>query len=89
MWLDSTTGRRVAVWVFAMILSCSRALFIQPVLKMDQQSWNASPVAAFEFFGGVPARLVSDNLKTGVIRPISTTRRSIWPTASWRRSKAR
>jgi len=27
--------------VFAMILSCSRALFIQPVLKMDQQSWNA------------------------------------------------
>ncbi|CAM3944207.1 IS21 family transposase [Mycolicibacterium frederiksbergense] len=69
MWLDPATGRRVAVWVFAMILSCSRALFIQPVLKMDQRSWNASHVAAFEFFGGVPARLVCDNLKTGVIRP--------------------
>jgi len=26
MWLDPATGRRVAVWVFAMILSCSRAL---------------------------------------------------------------
>jgi hypothetical protein len=26
-------------------------------------------VAAFEFFGGVPARLVPDNLKTGVDRP--------------------
>ena len=62
-------GRRVAVWVFAMILSCSRALFVQPVLRMDQQSWNASHVAAFEFFGGVPARLVCDNLKTGVIAP--------------------
>ena len=69
MWLDPATGRRVAVWVFAMILSCSRALFIQPVLRMDQRSWNASHVAAFEFFGGVPARLVCDNLKTGVIRP--------------------
>lgn len=69
MWDDPSTGRRVAVWVFAMILSCSRALFIQPVLKMDQASWNASHVAAFEFFGGVPARLVCDNLKTGVIRP--------------------
>lgn len=69
MWLDPTTGRRVAVWVFAMILSCSRALFIQPVVRMDQRSWNASHVAAFEFFGGVPARLVCDNLKTGVIRP--------------------
>ncbi|MEE6180038.1 IS21 family transposase [Mycobacterium sp. 050134] len=69
MWRDPDTGRRVAVWVFAMILSCSRALFIQPVLRMDQGSWNASHVAAFEFFGGVPARLVCDNLKTGVIRP--------------------
>jgi len=69
MWLDPATGRRVAVWVFAMILSCSRALFIQPVVRMDQRSWNASHVAAFEFFGGVPARLVCDNLKTGVIRP--------------------
>ncbi len=69
MWLDPSTGRRVAVWVFAMILSCSRTLFIQPVLRMDQTSWNASHVAAFEFFGGVPARLVCDNLKTGVIRP--------------------
>lgn len=35
-----------------MILSCSRALFVQPVLRMDQSSWNASHVAAFEFFGG-------------------------------------
>jgi hypothetical protein len=69
MWLDPASGRRVAVWVFAMILACSRALFVQPVLRMDQSSWNASHVAAFEFFGGVPARLVCDNLKTGVTRP--------------------
>jgi transposase len=69
MWCDPVSGRRVAVWVFAMILSCSRALFVQPVLKMNQSSWNASHVAAFEFFGGVPARLVCDNLKTGVTRP--------------------
>lgn len=69
MWRDPESGRRIAVWVFAMILSCSRALFVQPVLRMDQTSWNASHVAAFEFFGGVPARLVCDNLKTGVERP--------------------
>jgi hypothetical protein len=68
MWCDRASGRRVAVWVFAMILSYSRALFVQPVLRMDQRSWNASHVAAFEFFG-VPARLVCDNLKTGVTRP--------------------
>jgi len=68
MWRDPGSGRRIAVWVFAMILSCSRALFVQPVLRMDQTSWNASHVAAFEFFGGVPARLVCDNLRTGVER---------------------
>jgi transposase len=60
MWCDPLSGRRVATWVFAMILSCSPALFVQPVFTMDQGSWNASRVAAFEFFGGVPARLVCD-----------------------------
>jgi len=35
----------------------------------DQTTWCACHVAAFEFFGGVPARLVCDNLKTGVDKP--------------------
>ncbi|MCD2115118.1 IS21 family transposase [Rhodococcus rhodochrous] len=69
MWRDPATDRRVAVWAFAMILTCSRMLFVQPVLRMDQTSWCASHVAAFEFFGGTPARMVCDNLKTGVDRP--------------------
>ncbi|PXW25238.1 UNVERIFIED_CONTAM: integrase-like protein [Williamsia faeni] len=69
MWHDPVTDRRVAVWAFAMILACSRMLFVQPVLRMDQSSWCASHVAAFEYFGGAPARIVCDNLKTGVDRP--------------------
>jgi transposase len=69
MWCDPATGRRVSVWAFVMVLSCSRHIFVQPVLKMDQTSWCASHVAAFEFFGGVPARLVIDNLRTGVDKP--------------------
>jgi hypothetical protein len=36
---------------------------------MDQQSWNDCHVAAFRFFGGVPHRVVPDNLKTGVLKP--------------------
>ena len=69
MWHDPVTDRRVAVWAFAIILACSRMLFVQPVLRMDQSSWCASHVAAFEYFGGAPARIVCDNLKTGVDRP--------------------
>jgi transposase len=44
-------------------------MFVRTVLKMDQRAWTECHVAAFEFFGGVPARLVPDNLKTGVGKP--------------------
>jgi len=69
MWLDPATGKRVTVWAFVMVLAYSRHIFVQPVLRMDQASWCGSHVAAFEFFGGVPARAVPDNLKTGVATP--------------------
>jgi len=68
-WTDPRTGRRHTVNVFAMVLCCSRFLFVRPVVKMDQRAWTECHVAAMEFFGGVPARLVPDNLKTGVDRP--------------------
>jgi hypothetical protein len=37
-WWDPVSGRRVPVWMFATILSCPWALFVQPVLNMDQRS---------------------------------------------------
>lgn len=69
MWLDPGTGRRRAVQAFVMVLPCSRHMFMRPTLSMDQAEWTAAHVEAFAFFGGVPARLVPDNLKTGVERP--------------------
>jgi transposase len=68
-WVDPATGRRHVVNAFAMVLCCSRLLFVRPVIKMDQRAWTECHAAAFAFFGGVPARLVPDNLKTGVDRP--------------------
>jgi transposase len=68
-WVDPATGRRHVVNAFAMVLCCSRLLFVRPVIRMDQRAWTECHVAAFGFFGGVPARLVPDNLKTGVDRP--------------------
>ncbi len=69
MWLDPRTGRRRTVWAFVMVLACSRHMFVRPTLRMDQAEWTAAHVEAFAFFGGVPARLVPDNLRTGVDRP--------------------
>ncbi len=68
-WMDPRTGRRHTVNAFAMVLCCSRHMFVRPVITMDQRAWTECHVAAFGFFGGVPARLVPDNLKTGVDRP--------------------
>ena len=52
-----------------MVLACSRHMFVRPVLSMDQRAWVAAHVEAFAFFAGCPARLVPDNLRTGVDRP--------------------
>jgi len=68
-WPDPVTGRLRVVWGFVMVLAYSRHMFVRPVLKMDQRAWTECHVEAFAFFGGVPARLVPDNLKTGVDKP--------------------
>lgn len=68
-WTDPATGRLRVVWAFVMVLACSRHMFVRTVLKMDQRAWTECHVAAFEFFQGVPGRLVPDNLKTGVDKP--------------------
>jgi hypothetical protein len=68
-WLDPVSGRLRTVWAFVMVLAYSRHMFVRPVLTMDQRAWTECNTAAFEFFGGVPARLVPDNLKTGVDKP--------------------
>jgi transposase len=68
-WLDPIAGRVRRVWAFVMVLACSRHMFVRPVLRMDQRAWVAAHIEAFSFFGGAPARLVPDNLRTGVDRP--------------------
>jgi transposase len=68
-WLDPATGKLRTVWAFVMVLCCSRHMFVRPVLKLDQRAWTECHVAAFEFFQGAPARLVPDNLRTGVDKP--------------------
>jgi transposase len=68
-WTDPVTQRLRRVWGFVIVLACSRHMFVRPVLRLDSEAWVAAHVSAFEFFGCVPARLVIDNLRTGVDRP--------------------
>lgn len=68
-WTDPVGGRRRRVWAFVMVLATSRLMFVRLVLTMDQRVWTECHVEAFAFFGGIPSRLVPDNLRTGVARP--------------------
>ena len=68
-WADPVGGKRRRIWAFVMVLATSRFMFVRPVLTMDQRAWTEAHVEAFTFFGGVPKRLVPDNLRTGVARP--------------------
>ena len=68
-WVDPLSGKRHRVWGFLIVLGHSRHQFLRPVLRMTLAVWLECHVAAFQFFGGVPFRLVVDNLRAGVLRP--------------------
>jgi hypothetical protein len=68
MWQDPKTGRRCRLWAFAMILSYSRYMFVRIVSKMNQTEWLNCHILAFQFFSGVPLRIIPDNLKTGILK---------------------
>jgi transposase len=67
-WTDPVSARVRRIWAFVMVLAASRHMFVRPVITMDQSAWVAAHVAAFAYFGGAPARLVPDNLSTGVTK---------------------
>jgi len=66
---DPLTNKRKRVFAFIATLAHSRHKYVEFVFKQDQQSFTASHIKMFEYFDGVPVRLVIDNLKSGVIKP--------------------
>jgi len=66
---DPKTERERRAWAFIMTLSYSRHRFVRFVFRMDSPTWIDCHVRAFEFFDGVPATIILDNLKTGVVKP--------------------
>jgi transposase len=66
--LDLESGRVRRAWVFVMTLSCSRHQYAEVVFDQTIDTWLRLHRAAFDFFGGVPRRVVLDNLKAGIVR---------------------
>jgi transposase len=66
-----TTQRPLSV--FAMMLSWSRALFIDFSLDQHLETFLRMHRRALEFFGGVPRHVVYDNLKSVVLHHVGST----------------
>lgn len=65
---DPQTGVLRKTWAFVMVLAWSRHMYAELVFDQKLATWLVCHQHAFEFFGGVPQRIVLDNLKTAIIR---------------------
>ncbi|MGH8987721.1 MAG: IS21 family transposase [Acidimicrobiales bacterium] len=64
---DPLSGETTKVYLFVGCLPFSRYAFVWATSDMTERSWLRAHVAMFTFLGGTVARIVPDNLKTGVI----------------------
>jgi transposase len=67
--VDPVSEKNRRAWAFIMSLSYSRHRFVRFVFRQDIPTWIDCHIRAFEFFGAVPASVVLDNIKAGVVNP--------------------
>ncbi len=65
---DPAQGKVRKAWAFVMTLSWSRHQFVAFVCDQSLVTWLELHRQAFEFFQGVPQRIVLDNLKAAIIK---------------------
>ncbi len=63
------TGEITQVELFVAVLGASGLTYVEATRTQGSEDWIGSHVRAFEFFGGLPALIVCDQLKSGVTTP--------------------
>jgi transposase len=66
--LDPLTGQVISTWFFVMTLCWSRHQYAEIVRDQTAATWLAFHRRAFEWFGGVPSKVVIDNPKCAIVR---------------------
>ena len=66
--IDSDTGEIILTYLFVSALPYSGYAYVVACLDMKQEAWINAHVHAYQYFGGVTRLLVTDNLKTGVLK---------------------
>jgi transposase len=65
---DPVTGLLRKAWAFVMLLAFSRHQYVEFVFDQSLPTWIGLHDRALRFFGGVPQRVVLDNLKAGITK---------------------
>jgi transposase len=65
---DRNTGEIIDSWFFIMTLCFSRHMYVEFVRDQRVATWLGCHRRAFEFFGGVPAKLIIDNAKCAITK---------------------
>ncbi|MBW2123351.1 MAG: IS21 family transposase [Deltaproteobacteria bacterium] len=66
--IDPVSDRVRKSWLFVMTLSWSRHQYVEFVFDQKVETWLKLHRHSFEFFGGVPQRIVPDNLKAAILK---------------------
>ena len=67
--VQAATGELIAVELFVAVLGASNYTFAEATRTQQSADWIRSHIHAVEYFGGVPAVWVPDQLRTGVTVP--------------------
>jgi len=66
--IDPDNGTPRKTWFFVMTLAFSRHIYVECVHNQKVMTWLGCHKRAFEFFGGVPRKVIIDNLTSGIIK---------------------
>jgi transposase len=66
--IDGTTGEVWTVQLFVAALGASNYVYAEATWTQGLSDWIGSHTRTFAFIGGVPAMLVSDNLRSGITK---------------------
>jgi len=66
--IDGTSGEILQAQIFVAVLGASNYTYAEATWSQTLPDWIGSHCRAFAYFGGVAGQIVSDNLKSGVIK---------------------
>jgi transposase len=66
--VDALTGKETKTWFFVLVLSWSRHQYAELVTNQTVETWVGCHRRAFEFFNGVPKKIIIDNPKCAITK---------------------